>query len=175
MKEKCKNCVRPNKTCIPYLMTLSTKEMLEWCRMWKDKLGWSNGTLAEKSNVPKGTIDRILSYAKIGDDVAGVKLATIRPIICALTGCSIEELESCEGLHDMNTMVLIERNKYLEADVERLKQEATNQRTFLANQIAIKDRYLAIFSSLLAVAVLIIICALVIDKFNPNIGFVWRN
>ena len=173
MKEKCKNCVRPNKTCIPYLMTLTTKEMLEWCRMWKDKLGWSNGTLAEKSNVPKGTIDRIL--AKSASDSSEVKLITIRPIICAIIGCTIEELESCEGLHDMNTTALIERNKYLEADVERLKKEATNQRTFLANQIAIKDRYIAIFGSLLAVAILIILGALIVDKFNPYIGFIWRN
>ena len=179
MREKCNNCAHPSKACVSFLMTLSTKEMLEWCRVWKAKLGWSNATLAEKSHVPKGTIDRVLSQAK-GDDTTEVKLSTIRPIICALTGCTMEELESCADDHDATKEALLEKSKRLEednaalkADVARLKQEAVNQRTFLANQISLKDRYIGFLAVALAVTVMVIIVFLVIDAANPDMGFFW--
>lgn len=113
MREKCNNCAHPSKACISYLMTLSTREMLEWCRIWKDRLGWSNATLATKSNVPKGTIDRILSLTKGELDKTDVKLVTVRPIICALTGCTLEELETCEVENKVDSAALVEKNALL--------------------------------------------------------------
>ena len=173
MKEKCNNCAHPSKSCISFLMTLSTKEMLEWCRIWKERLGWSNATLAEKSHVPKGTIDRVLSYAK-GDDITEVKLSTIRPIICALTGCSIEELEACSsGAEDNRVAALLKKNKRLEDYVVQMNHDAESQQAFFTHQVKIKDRYIAILASLLGVAVLVIIGLLVIDALLPNIGFLW--
>jgi hypothetical protein len=155
MREKCKNCVRPTKACISYLMTLSTKEMLEWCRIWKEKLGWSNATLAEKSRVPKGTIDRVLSLAKTGGDTSEVKLSTVRPIICALIGCSIEELESCDSANEISFSALMEKNKDLQENLTQLKADSKTQYSFLANQIRIKDRYIAVLAiALVAVIVL---------------------
>lgn len=181
MQEKCKNCMRPSKGCISFIMTLTTNEMLEWCRFWKERLGWSNAYLAELSKVPKGTIDRVLSLSKTADETAGIKLATIRPILCALTGCTIDELRACESLHDAAREALIEKNRYLEEDNVRLKREAENQHTFLAsqlvgkdNQIRIKDRYIAFLTITLIACVIVIISALIIDKFNPNLGFIWR-
>lgn len=120
MREKCNNCVRPSKACISFLMTLSTREMLEWCRIWKDRLGMSNATLAVKSNVPKGTIDRILSLTKSELDKADVKLVTVRPIICALTGCTIEELETCEV--ENNSAALAEKNALLLEQLKEVKE-----------------------------------------------------
>lgn len=120
MREKCNNCVRPSKACISFLMTLSTREMLEWCRIWKDRLGMSNATLAAKSNVPKGTIDRILSLTKSELDKADVKLVTVRPIICALTGCTIEELETCEV--ENNSTALAEKNALLLGQLKEVKE-----------------------------------------------------
>ena len=110
MKEKCNNCAHPSKACISYLMTLSTRDMLEWCRIWKDRLGMSNATLAAKSNVPKGTIDRILSLTKGELDKTDVKLVTVRPIICALTGCTLDELETCDIMSKDENAGLVEKN-----------------------------------------------------------------
>lgn len=144
MKEKCINCPHPSKTCIAFLMTLTTKEMLEWCRYWKDKLKWSNSYLAEKSNVPKGTIDRLISLAKTNEVIpAGVKLDTIRPIICALIGCSIEELEICEVV---NTD-LAEKCERLSAQIAEAKemiaiyreQNATYKKQIAALSKTVKD------------------------------------
>ena len=168
MKEKCKNCARPSKACISYLMTLSTKETIEWCRMWKDRLGWTNAFLAEKTVVvPKGTIDRALN-----PNTEGVKLVTIRPIICALTGCTVEELEACDDFSSV--AALEEKNKALVEELERVKKDVANQSSFLASQIRMKDRYIAVLAILLGVAATSIFAALVIDLFNPHLGFIWR-
>ena len=113
MREKCINCSRPSKACFSFLMTLSTREMLEWCRIWKERLGMSNATLAAKSGVPKGTIDRILSHVKDETDTTEVKLVTVRPIICALIGCTIEELEACEVVNKDDSAALAEKNRLL--------------------------------------------------------------
>lgn len=113
MREKCKNCPHPSKACVSFLMTLSTRDMLEWCRFWKDRLGWSNATLAAKSNVPKGTIDRILSLTKGELDKTDVKLVTVRPIICALIGCTLGELGNCEGEDKDASAALAEKNRSL--------------------------------------------------------------
>lgn len=139
MKEKCNNCVRPSKACIPYLMTLSTREMLEWCRFWKERLGWSNATLAAKSNVPKGTIDRVLSLTKGELDKTDVKLVTVRPIICALVGCTLEELESCEIENKADNAALAEKNALLS---EQLK-EAKGVVALYRDQIAIYKKQIA--------------------------------
>lgn len=174
MKEKCKNCNRPSKACISFLMTLSTKETLEWCRVWKDRLGWSNAFLSEKTGTPKGTIDRVLSHAFIEDDAAGVKLATIRPIICALTGCTLQELEECKDSNGADTSALLEKNKALQEELAHIKSEASKQNAFLAAQIHMKDRYIGILAALLALTVVCILGALIVDKLNPQLGFIWR-
>ena len=147
MKEKCNNCVRPSKACISYLMTLSTREMLEWCRIWKDRLGWSNATLAAKSGVPKGTIDRILSLTKGELDKTDVKLVTIRPIICALTGCTLEELEACEVVNQIDTSTLVEKYARVSEQLAEAKevisiyreQNATCKKQMAAQSKLIKD------------------------------------
>lgn len=173
MKDKCKNCAHPTKSCVSYVMTLSTRETLEWCRMWKERFGWSNAALAERSKVPLGTINRVFSHARGEVDAGGVKLETIRPIICAITGCTMQELEACDDQHDASTAALIKRNKDLEEDNARLRREAETQRTFLTDQIRIKDRYVAILGILLASTLFYIMGALVVDATNPDVGFFW--
>ena len=175
MREKCKNCPRPSKACIPYLMTLSTQGMLEWCRIWKEKLGWSNATLAEKSRVPKGTIDRVLSHAKNEGAPSEVKLSTVRPMICALIGCSIEELESCDSASEISLSTLMEKNQDLQEQLTQLKADSKTQYSFLANQIRIKDRYIAILVCCLAVAALVASAYICMDFMNHNWGLFWRS
>lgn len=147
MREKCNNCQRPSKACISFLMTLSTREMFEWCRIWKERLGWSNATLAAKSKVPKGTIDRILSLTKSELDKTDVKLVTVRPIICALTGCTLEELENCEVVNTAENAALAEKNRLLTEQLKEAKgviaiyreQNATYKKQLAAQSKLIKD------------------------------------
>lgn len=147
MREKCNNCQHPSKACISFLMTLSTRDMLEWCRIWKERLGMSNATLASKSGIPKGTIDRILNLTKGDLDKADVKLVTVRPVICALTGCTLEELENCEVENKAENTALAERNRLLTEQLMEAKgvvaiyreQNATYKKQIAAQSKIIKD------------------------------------
>ena len=80
MYEKCITCDRIGQSCVPNLMRLPFSELIQWCNKRQKHLGWTNQTLAVKSTVPVGTINRIKSSE---DDC---KYSTMRSIIHALLG-----------------------------------------------------------------------------------------
>ena len=61
-------------------------DIIQWCFKRQKHLGWTNQTLADKSKVPVGTINRI----KAGDYL-DCKYSTIRSIIIALIGGTTDE------------------------------------------------------------------------------------
>ena len=76
----CVKCDRLGQDCVPNLMALPFADLLAW---WKERqrfLGWTNQTLADKSNIPVGTINRI----KAGEE--DCRYSTMRAIIHALLG-----------------------------------------------------------------------------------------
>ena len=70
MYEKCIDCDRLGKDCIPNLYIMTSDEIRDWARKRKEFLGWSNADLSEKSGVPKGTIDS--NFSKNPDKNADV-------------------------------------------------------------------------------------------------------
>jgi predicted transcriptional regulator len=70
-------------------MLLPFAELIQWCDKRQKHLGWTNQTLADKSKVPVGTINRI----KAGDYL-DCKYSTIRNILLALIGGTTDEF-SC--------------------------------------------------------------------------------
>jgi hypothetical protein len=67
-------------------MRLSFPDLIQWCNKRQKHLGWTNQTLADKSKVPVGTINRI----KAGDYL-DCKYSTIRSILIALIGGTADE------------------------------------------------------------------------------------
>ena len=71
--------------------TIATKnpsDLISWCKGRKEALGLSNARLAQLTNVPEGTIDRVFSgrYTEF-------KYSTIQPILVVLTGYNKETPE----------------------------------------------------------------------------------
>lgn len=66
---------------LPKIENLNSREIIEWVRQRKQMLGLSNAKLAELSQVPIGTIDRLLAgkYTEF-------RYSTIQPIIVVLLG-----------------------------------------------------------------------------------------
>lgn len=66
---------------LPKIENLNSREMIEWVKQRKQMLGISNAKLAELSQVPIGTIDRLLAgkYTEF-------RYSTIQPIIVVLLG-----------------------------------------------------------------------------------------
>ena len=89
MFDKCQTCAHSGKDCIPHLMALAATDLLAWCKERKKKLDLSNAEIAEKSNVPKGTIDRLFGK----EEFTEFRFSTIQPVIRVLTGCRLEDLD----------------------------------------------------------------------------------
>ena len=107
MFEKCIKCNRIGESCVPNLMLLPFANLIQWIDKRQKYLGWSNQTLADKSNVPVGTIKRI----KAGD-YTDCKYSTMKSILIALIGGTTDEFACTE---------MVEREL---RDKEQLEQQA---------------------------------------------------
>lgn len=104
MFDKCIVCNRIGESCVPNLMLLSFSDLMQWCNKRQKYHGWSNQQLAEKSNVPVGTINRI----KAGEYL-DCKYSTMKNILIALIGGTTDEF-SC--------------TKQVEAELQQMEQLA---------------------------------------------------
>ena len=93
MYDKCIKCNRIGESCVPNLMLLPFPDLMQWCAKRQKHLDWTNHTLADKSNVPLGTINRI----KAGD-YDDCKYSTMRSILIALIGGTTDEFACNEQI-----------------------------------------------------------------------------
>ena len=174
--KNCKNCTHAGRDCFPHIAFLPSSELIAWCKIRKDALHLSNGEIADRSGVPKGTVDRIFS-----SDLSDCRLSTILPIICVLSGCRSDELDCT---HDEQTeMSMMEKNAHLSETIERLEAENKRQQETIDRiMVTVSDmkglarrrmRIISVLAIGLSAALLVIIAALVADKMNANVGFIW--
>lgn len=178
----------------PNVIAMSKERYCEWCRQLKEERGWSNAKLAEVSGVSKATIDKMMT-----NRITGLNGETISTVTCALVyghacpegnwgkfpcamvapdsapeGCpKCAELKRQLDFHTKNDREKIDFLKQqiaFKEDQIRTKDKHLEER---ANFIYRKDRIITILSVLLGISVLLIIGALLIDMFNPNVGFFW--
>jgi ATP-dependent protease HslVU (ClpYQ) peptidase subunit len=102
-------------------MLLPFADLMQWCAKRQKHLGWSNKTLAEKSKVPEGTINRI----KAGEE--DCKYSTMRNILIALIGGTTDEFACTEQVEkELQQLEQLEQSAAklaaTEAENERLKE-----------------------------------------------------
>ena len=119
MFEKCIKCNRMGESCVPNLMLLPFSDLMQWCAKRQNHLSWTNQTLADKSKVPVGTINRI----KAGEE--DCKYSTIRNILIALIGGTTDEFACTEQVEkELRQMEQLEQQaaklSLVEAENERL-------------------------------------------------------
>lgn len=86
MFEKCIKCHRLGDSCVPNIMLLPFADLIQWCVKRQKYLEWTSQTLADRSKVPLGTINRI----KAGDYM-DCKYSTIKALLIALIGGTTDE------------------------------------------------------------------------------------
>lgn len=121
MFEKCIKCNRMGESCVPNLMLLPFSDLMQWCTKRQKHLEWTNQTLADKSKVPIGTINRI----KAGEYL-DCKYSTIKNILIALIGGTTDEFSCTEQVEkELRNMEQLEQQaaklSSTEAEVEKLK------------------------------------------------------
>ena len=70
---------------LPDILSLNSKDLIDWCNTRKKQMHLSNAKLANMSNVPEGTIDRILTGKNLE-----FRYSTIQPIVKVLIGINEE-------------------------------------------------------------------------------------
>ncbi len=189
MFDKCATCAHSGKDCIPHLMALAATDLITWCKERKKILDLSNAVIAERSGVPKGTIDRIF-----GKEIyTEFRFTTIQPILRVLTGCTEKDLECAEiitpdqklinenallkehieGLEKENAYLKGHEKRY-EQDFDKMQAQYQDNTKALRFLLRLRLKIIIILSVLLAIALAVIIAALIVDKFNPEKGFFWR-
>ena len=121
MFEKCIACNRMGESCVPNLMLLPFAELIKWIDKRQRHLCWTSQTLADKSNVPVGTIKRI----KAGEYM-DCKYSTIKSILIALIGGTTDEFACTEQVEkELRQMEQLEQQaaklSAVEAENEMLK------------------------------------------------------
>ena len=133
MFSACVKCDRVGQDCVPNLMALPFADLLEW---WKERqrfLGWTNQTLADKSNIPVGTINRI----KAGED--DCKYSTIHSILIALIGGTTDEFSCTEQVEkELRQMEQLEQQAAKLTDVEA-RYEALKERMNSVDELHRRD------------------------------------
>lgn len=170
--DKCLKCEHLGNGCIPNLFSLSVEEIRQWAKKRKDCLGLTYAELAEKSGVPEGTIKN--NFTKpVGD----VYYTTYAPIMSVLVGCADDEPCHAEIANDTQKDETIARleneNKKLKEELSEVKTHYREDDKFYKKTIGKKNLSIGILSALLILSLLIIITALVIDRYNSDIGFFW--
>lgn len=127
MFEKCIKCTRMGESCVPNLMLLPFPDLMQWCTKRQKYLEWTNQTLADKSKVAVGTINRI----KAGD-YSDCKYSTIKNLLIALIGGTTDEFACTEQ---------VERELQQK---ELFEQQATRLAKVQEKYDALKDRLLHI-------------------------------
>lgn len=120
MFEKCIKCNRMGESCVPNLMLLPFASLIKWIDNRQKHLDWTNQALADKSNVPVGTIKRIKAAEE------DCKYSTMRNILIALIGGTTDEFACTEQVEkELRNIEQLERQAArlaaAESENERLK------------------------------------------------------
>ena len=187
MYSECIKCPKIGISCDgPNFFAMSTPELLAWCKARKAELRVSNAQLAEKSGMPKGTIDRLFA----GEHV-DFRYETIRPLLKALTGgawsgnpCAtpqeddalrkrVQELEAELARREESIRHYKENYDGMTTLVANTNKRHEKQLHFLEGEIKRKNKFVTGLAILAVVALLYIIVTLIIDLADPSRGYYW--
>ena len=121
MFEKCIKCNRIGESCVPNLMLLPFSDLIQWIDKRQKHLGWTTQTLADKSNVPVGTIKRI----KAGE-YPDCKYSTIKYILITLIGGITDEFSCTEQVEREQVEQYTARLSSVLQENEMLKDKLNN-------------------------------------------------
>lgn len=187
MYEECLECLKIGKACDgPNFFAMSTPELLAWCKARKAALHLSNARLAELSDMPKGTIDRLFA----GEHV-DFRYETIRPLLKALTGgewkglpCAeppadndlqkkVQELEAEIRWRDDKIQHYADQNKRLQDQAKDDQEKHDKEVEFLRGESKRKNTVITVLGIVAALAVLYIAVITIIDRLDPSRGYWW--
>lgn len=148
----CVSCPRIGQSCDgPNFLAMPIERLCEWFRLRRDYLGWKNQIVADKANVSKISIDRIMT-----GDVKDLRITTLQAVAKALVNGSwgvspcVLVTESEKEIY-VDNPVIVAQCQHLQNTLDNLsadykvelaavREEANKKIDFLREQITIKDK-----------------------------------
>lgn len=185
----CLNCAHIGKNCDgPNFLAMTTERWCEWCKFRKEYLGWTNAKVAERAEVSKISVDRIMSC-----NVKDLRISTMQAITKALVNgswgkhpCAIVEISAEKEIVYVDNPELVKKCERLKAALENanterkaeiaeatsaerrkiefLKEQISNRDKLLQERyefLGKKDKTIKMLGVLLAIAVVTIIAILI--------------
>ena len=105
---------------LPYILSLQPHELIGWCNKRKKEMHLSNAKLAELTNVPEGTIDRIFTGKN-----PEFRYSTIQPIVAYLIEINEETPEPSDpnNINELKYYDTIEGYKLIVANKNHVINE----------------------------------------------------
>lgn len=148
----CVSCPKIGQTCDgPNFLAMPLERFCEWCKLRRDFLGWKNQLVADKANVSKISVDRIMA-----GDVKDLRITTMQAVAKALVNgvwghapcVLVTETEKeiyvdnpvivaqCQNLQ--NTLDTLSAE--YKAEIAAVREDDRKKIDFLMKQIEIKDK-----------------------------------
>lgn len=166
----CLECDRFGQSCSGANMALCSPSLLRRIlSLLMSRRRITHSGLSEASDVPKGTIDSFLSGKS-----ADIRVGTSSRLLGALIGIPDPSCPFLDRSEDV--LSLREQVDRLESDAARQLEQIERKDTLISGHMKIirrQNRVITVLGVVLAVALIIIFTALVVDFFNHNIGFFW--
>ena len=182
MYENCLQCKKLGSPCDgPNFLAMNTAELVEWCNARRKQLSLTYDRIAELTNLSKGTVSGFFNATH-----ADYRLETIRPILKLLVGGEWGD-SPCADPTDTERAGYEARIAHLEGEIawrddkiQHLTRNGEAMQTLITNtnarnekDKAFQRKAIVILSVLLAICLLVIIAALIVDRLNGDIGFFW--
>lgn len=190
--KNCTTCERLGRDCPKKLLLLPLDELIDWLQHLMTKYKITHEAMARLSGVPKGTVDRVIAKQS-ADCRYSTMHAMVRGLFNALgmsSSCADEDAAAVSRPDE--AMQLRHALNASERDCQTLRErveEFTSRHDFMRSQIAAKDaqigeqgktiqsqrRTIVLLVCVVIAMLLLIIGALVVDRLNPDVGYLWRS
>lgn len=186
--EKCLMCNELPGACDgPNFLAMETAELGLWCNEKRKQIhGMTYDRIASETGISKSAVYSFLTGAH-----SDYRIETIRPIVKLITGGKWDD-NPCGNLSNSEKAQYEEKLRFLDSEIrwrDDKIQHIISENNSLQDRIVEssrivqdryeflkrKDRIIGLLAILLALTLLVIIAALVVDKLNPGIGFFWVN
>lgn len=143
----CLNCVHIGKRCDgPNFLAMDVERWCEWCKLRKRYLGWTSDYVAERANVSKISVDRIMT-----GNVKDLRISTMQAVTKVLVNgtwgqypCAMAATESeASEVTSAQCTRLYEEIARLKADhkaeLDALRTDHERKISFLKEQVKFRD------------------------------------
>lgn len=188
--EKCLSCKQMNDTCNgPNLLSMEAVELGPWCNELRKKIpgmtydkiaagadvsktavhGFLNGTHVDCSYHTAHAIAKFITGGKCDDNPCGNLTNSEK----AQMEEKIQSLKDEIAWRDDKIQHLTNQGESMQVLITNTNKQNEESQEFLRKEAKRRNRTIAILSVLLGITIAFIIAALIIDRLNHNIGFLW--